>query len=450
MNKRAIINFLFIVSFPIYGIGTYISAVKSPSLGYIVSISAPLLIVAFYAIDLLYKRQFTIKINFTYLLMLVYIVSTCISLFIALGNGLPEATSSLTITKSLLLITPFHAFIIVVLYNKNNEDQLPRLTILSLSLLLLINLLGFFGLGLTNEVHSIEGRLNFPFLDGFYSGASLLAIINLLLLRYLNGAWTNPLKFFSLGAFFIFNMGLFFWINSRLAILILFLVFTLILFKAIRVKGLYALSMCTIPILLSSGMLLYGFLQLPGVSSVFQRVDVEDVTTFNGRSYIWQDAVDWLMYDQEGLWFGNGYKGHYFLGLLSDVAKLWNVKETHHLHLHSTSLEILVCQGVIFYSIFCLLLYKIYMFYKRKHQSSVEEGVFFPVVVFLLFILQVDTFLYDDGLGFVIFSLLASRAAITEKVDLKAGIQLKNYEVALPYSNRVFLAHSANGLSSNN
>lgn len=445
MNKRDIINFLFIASFPIHGIGTYISAVKSPSLGYMVSISAPLLIIVFYTIDLLYKRQFTIKLNVTYLLMLVYIVSACVSLFIALDKGLPEATSSLTITKSLLLIAPFHAFIIVVLYNKNNEDQIPRLAILSLSLLLLINLLGFFGLGLSNEVHSIEGRLNFPFLDGLYSGASLLAIINLLLLRYLNGAWTNPMKFFSLGIYFVFNLGLFFWINSRLAILILFLVFAFMLFKAIRVKGLFALSMWTIPILLSSGMLLYGFLKLPGMSSIFQRVDVVDVTTFNGRSYIWQDAVDWLMYDQEGLLFGNGYRGHYFLDLISYVAKLWNVKDIHHLHLHSTSLEILVCQGVIIYSLFCLLLYKVYMFYKRKHRNGVEEGVFFPVVVFLLFILQVDTFMYDDGLGFVIFSLLASRAAITRKVDLKAGVKLKNYDESLPYPNPVPFAQGASG-----
>jgi hypothetical protein len=417
MKKRDIINFFFLISLPIYGIGTYVSAAKSPSTGYLVSILPSACIIVFYLIDLIYKRSFNVKVNFTYWLMVIYTLSTCISLFRALNNGLPEATFSLTLTKSLLLLAPFQSFVIVALYNHGNEDALPRLTLISMSVLLIFNMVGFFGLGLTNEVHSIEGRLNFPFLDGFYSGASLLAITNIVLLRYLKvgEAWSNPLKFYPMVLFFVFNLFLFLGINSRLCTLILFLIFILMLFKVIRVKGLFAFTMWTIPILLTSGMLLYAIMKMPGMDSIFVRVDVEDVTTFNGRSYIWEDGMHWLEHDQEGLWFGNGYKGHYFLHLIDDVAERWNVKDVHHLHMHSTSMEILICQGVIMYALFCWLLYRVYMFYKRKHAAGEKLGYFFPAIVFLLFILQVDTFVYDDSLGFVLLTLMVSSVAVAQR-----------------------------------
>jgi hypothetical protein len=163
-------------------------------------------------------------------------------------------------------------------------------------------------------------------------------------------------------------------------------------------------------------------------------VDVEDVTTFNGRAFLWNDAMEWLLHDQQGLIWGNGYKGHYFLGLISDVAKLWNEKDVHHMHLHSTSMEILVSQGLIFFMVFAILLYHVYRYYRSKHQMEQEEGAFLPVVVFLLFILQVDTFLYLDNLGFVIFSLLVAKIAINEKkVADSEGIKLTKQNRVLDY-----------------
>ncbi len=422
MYKRDLINFLFIISFPMYGVGTYFSALKSPSAGYLISISPHLMILLVYSIDLLYYGEFGLRINAKYFLMLVFIVSSIASLFVALHKNLPESTLLLTVTKSLLLIVPFHSFIMVWLYN-DAKDSLLRLTLYSLSLLLAINLFGFFILGLSNGVHSIEGRINFPFLDGFYSGASLLAIINLFLLYFLKRTWNDPLRFASLASFFLVNLSFFFLINSRLTILVFVLVLALSLLGMIRLKGLFTFSMFTIPLLLSSGVLIYKVLQLPGLSSLLQRVDVEDVTTFNGRAFLWRDAMDWLLVDQQGLIWGNGYKGHYFLGLISDVAKLWNEKDIHHMHLHSTSMEILVCQGLVFFTIFVMLFYQVYSHYRERSRNDEEEGAFLPVVVFLLFIMQVDTFLYLDNLGFVIFSFLVARIVINKEVAEPAALK---------------------------
>jgi hypothetical protein len=411
VNKRDIINFLFILSFPVYGIGTFVSAF-SPSVGFLISASLHILIVTFYLIDIVYKRLFHLRLNVNYVLMLLFILSSIASIFIALYKNLPEATLRQTITRAVLLIIPFHAYIAVVLYN-DNKDTISKLTLISLSLLLAINLIGYFALGLTNATHSIEGRLNFPFLDAFYSGASLLAVINLILLDRLRKVWSNPIWFSALAAYLIFNLALFYIINSRLAILIFILIILLMLFGAIRVRGLYLASMFTLPILLSSGPILFDVLNNPAVASVIQRVDVEDVATFHGRSYLWKDAFDWLLYDQRGILFGNGYKGHYFLDLVPDVVKLWNEKESHHLHLHSTSLEILVCQGVIFFLLYCLIFYRVYIYFKQKHREGIEDGSFFPVTIFLLFIMQVDTFLYLDSMGPLLFALLVAQISIT-------------------------------------
>jgi hypothetical protein len=433
IDKRNIVNFLFIVSFPIYGIGSYISASVSPSLGYFISIAPHISIIIFYCIDLLYKKTFTIRLNINYLLILVFQLSCIASLFIALNNNLPEANLRLTIGRSILLIAPFHAFIIVALYNDRHADHMPRLTLLSLSLLLAINLVAHLGLGWINVFHSIEGRLSLPFFDGFYSGANTLAVINLILLYYLAKSWRNTLLFVSIAAYFTLNFVLFYLINSRLSMLIFLLVLLLIFSKLIRAKAIYLLSMFTVPILLSSGLLLYSILQHPLFVSLIQRVDIDDITTFNGRAFLWRDALDWLFYDQRGLLFGNGYKGHYFLDLIPDVVKLWNAENSHHLHLHSTSLETLVCQGVVFFILLCVIFYLTYRYYRRKHKEGNEQGAFFPVVVFLLFIMQVDTFVYLDSLGCVIFALLASKTVIKDPIKINTINHLNGIPV-LPYS----------------
>ena len=381
-----------------------------------VSISAHLLIILFYVIDILYKKEFRIRANRYYLLAWLYLITCVVSLFRALNNHLPEDNLTITVAKCVLLVAPLNAFVIVALYNP--ENRLPRLTFISLSLLLCINLIGFYGLGLSNETHSIEGRVNFPFLDGFYSGACVLSILSLMLIYYMSKCLNDPVRFFYLAAYLIFNLTLLFMINSRINILIFLFVAIILAFKVIeKTKGLFVGSLFTVPILLNSGLILYQILTLPFFISILKRVDVEDVTTFNGRAFIWRNAMNWLTDDQRGIFMGNGYKGHYFLDLISDVAKLWNsdVKDYHHMHLHSSSFEILVCQGIVGFVIFMILFYQLYAYYKKKYRDGEEQGVFFAVGVFLLFIMQVDMFVYLESTGTVIFSLLLSSALITHQ-----------------------------------
>jgi hypothetical protein len=424
MDKRDIINGLFILSFPVYGIGTFISASISPSAGYIASMSIHIMILVFYLIDLIYRRKIEFRLNKVYLAMLVYILSVIASLFIANAKGLPEMNTTMISIRSLLLLLPFHSFIAFTLYNEGHEEDIPMVVIKALSALLFINLFGYFALGLSNQQHSIEGRLNMPFFDGFYSGASVLAILNLLIAYRIRANKDRALESIMLTGFFIMNLALLYMINSRLALMIFLVLFMMLVVRLVALRGMYLVSLFLIPILLSSGLLLFQLVQLPGVADVMQRVDVEDVTTFNGRAFLWKDGLDWLIGSREGLWLGNGYKGHYFLGLITDVAELWNTDEVFHLHMHSTSLEVLICQGLISYVIFCGICFVVYRFYRKKYKEARMEGAFLAPVLYLLFILQVDTFVYVDGMGFVLLAVLVSRVSVTDKAKHTTAIEV--------------------------
>jgi hypothetical protein len=65
------------------------------------------------------------------------------------------------------------------------------------------------------------------------------------------------------------------------------------------------------------------------------------------------------------------------------------------------------------------------------------EGALLGPVLYLLFILQVDTFVYMDGLGFVIFAVLVSRISITETVKHTKGIEIPD-EIKYQFTPRVY------------
>src|SRR6185369_5213902 len=120
LNKRDIINFLFVASFPVFGFGTYIAGSRSPSGGFLVCISTHLLIILFSLIDIIYKKEFRPRINFYYFLNWMYLLTCIVSLFRALYNGLPEDNMAITLVKCVVFVAPINAFIFVVLYNDDN------------------------------------------------------------------------------------------------------------------------------------------------------------------------------------------------------------------------------------------------------------------------------------------------------------------------------------------
>ncbi|HEX6892640.1 MAG TPA: hypothetical protein VF141_18160, partial [Chryseolinea sp.] len=171
----------------------------------------------------------------------------------------------------------------------------------------------------------------------------------------------------------------------------------------------------TLPILLNIGIIIFYILSLPVFVALIQRVNLVDVTTFNGRSFLWQRAFDWMIFDQRGLLFGNGSSGHYFLHLIPDYAKKFGFTGEQNLHLHSTTLMTIVDQGIFGLAVLLFLCYHIFRHYRTEFQKNSPDGVFFAAVVFLVFVMQVDTFCYSESLGYVILCLLAARMSVDAK-----------------------------------
>jgi O-antigen ligase len=414
LDKRDIVNFFYTASFPLYGIGSFVAATINSPIGNSISVSAQIFILLFYCIDLLYKKQFKLRINGLFFLMILFQISSIIAYVVALNKKAPFLTELHSITRSAIILFPFYAFIAVCLYNEKDKSRLVGLTFKGLNILLFINVIGYYVFGLENGTHSIEGRLSLPFIDGMYSGACMIAVVNLMVFYYMKKALLtgDSYKFTYLTIYFLINLVLLFLVNSRLANLTFLFVFLLVLFNVLhRFKGLFLIGVFFVPLLLNLGLLLYQILTLPVFKVIMQRVDLKDVTTFNGRSFGWEQAIDWFLYDQTNVVFGNGYNGHYFLHLMAKIAKVWDVRETD-THLHSTSLSILVDQGIVGAVLILLITYRAYIYFKDQFATRSAEGALFAVMVFILIVMQVDMFVYRESAGWLILSLLAAFAAI--------------------------------------
>ncbi|MFZ1693188.1 MAG: hypothetical protein WAT74_08340, partial [Flavobacteriales bacterium] len=141
---------------------------------------------------------------------------------------------------------------------------------------------------------------------------------------------------------------------------------------------------------------------------ILGRVSKEDVTSFNGRSYIWEAIGDWLATDRTGILFGNGYKGHYALRLYDHVAVLWGTDHSYNIHSHSTFAEVLVSQGVLGVLLLYILFWKGFKHYRVEYLAGATQASVFAGLCYLLFIWQIDIFCYGTDLGHVIlFSMLA-------------------------------------------
>lgn len=420
MYKKDIINFLFVASFPVLGIGFFISGKYSPSVGSFVGVIPYILIIGFYLLDLLYTKEFNLKLNAGYFLFLAFIITTIVSFYISLNKNYPYFTSLVAWGKALVIVLPFHAFIAVSQYNDRKE--LPRLALLSLSLLIVVNMFGFFVLRLENATHSIEGRVNFPFLDSFYSGAGVLCLIALMLFYRMKENWVQPGKMTWLIIYLLVTLILIFFINSRLMILLFMMIFVLLIL-GVKSRLIFFVALFTLPILLNATKLIYDILSLPVFSSILQRVDMEDVMTFNGRSYLWENTIDWLLDDQRGLLFGNGFRGHYFLRLIDDIMVIWQVKP-YNSHLHSTALWVLVDQGLLGYLFFILILWRIFIYFRSELNKKNELSIFYPVALYMLFVVQFDAFGYLDNMGGTVLALLFSMTVVQS--DNNTNIQLNS------------------------
>ena len=416
--KHKLVNFLYLIGFPFYGIGNYVTFTNTFSVGVIFSVIPYLLILVIHFLDLIYKRRLTPMVNGVYWVTTAYIASLISSYWLGhlVFHSFPGLNPININAQSVMFLAPFNAALVVHMYNRSNERfDFAWLTLKSLILLIAVNFVGYVA-GIHNAVHGFEGRINLPFFIVMYDGAHVLSIINLMLLFYLKDYEKAPLRFILLALLYVVGLAMMVNINSRLSFmmfLVLSVLFALRLMKVLR--GVYAVSLFTMPLLTSFALLIYQVLSMPFFVAILQRVDKEDVTTFNGRTYIWGAVYDWLLEDRRGFFFGNGYHGQYRLRMLDFVADLWGDKHSYNLHMHSTFLEVVMDQGLVGLVLFYLVFWYGFDHFRKKYLADRLEAPLFAAFVYLLFIWQIDIFVSGMFIGFAILMCLMSAASISPR-----------------------------------
>lgn len=413
ISKRKIVNAIFLLSFPWYGVGTYVFVREGFSIGLGFCLIPFVLLILFHLLDLAYKGEYTSVVNKNFRLCLLAILSVDVSVLL----GLYYQSPILNPWNSALLIgmfsLPYLASVVVQVYNREDlEFDISRLFLKGLGLFLAVNLLGY-GAGLRNLLHSFAGRVSLPFTMGIYDGAHILAFMNLLMLGYMKDFRGRPMRFMFMLGIFVMNLGLMLSINSRLSFMVFMAIAVLFVTRAARAaRGLYAISLFTMPLLTSFALLIYAILSQPIFTTILDRVSKKDVTTFNGRTYIWEAALDWVMDDRRGLIFGNGYNGQYHLRMLEGVAKLWNESGSYRLHMHSAFLEVFVNQGLVGLFLMYAILWRGYQYYRKEYLDNTTLAPMFAGFAYLMFAWQIDIFGYGFYAGFLLLMMMMAPASV--------------------------------------
>ncbi len=407
ISKRTLINTLFLLGMPIYGIGFYVGMRQSLSQGMIFS-SLPFVgIILVHVVDMLYREQRRMVYGRVFWISLLALLSMCGGMWLAYLRGFPGYSVLNTSLQCVLILAPFFAALVVRIVNRDHpEFSLASVLFKGLLLLMALNFLGY-GAGMHNLVHSFPGRISLPFMRGLYDAAHLLSIICLMLLIMMRNMLQRPVVLMASFMLFLFSFAVMVNVNSRLSFMV-FLVLTILFITGVlrTARLVFPISLFTLPLLLSFALLIYEVLTLPVFEAVLNRVSKEDVTSFNGRSYLWYGGWDWLVGDRRGFFFGNGYNGQAYLGFMKKIGTLWGVEDWKFIHMHSTSLQIMLAQGVVGLVLFYWAFWYLYKHYRRVYVDGSPEAPLYGAVVYLLIVSQIDIFCYGIDLGVPLITMM--------------------------------------------
>jgi O-antigen ligase len=372
---------------------------------------------------MLYGQAPVIRVNKKFWLVMAALGSACLSIPMGLYYRSPTLTPLNGLFLVLLFLSPFLSSVVVQTYNevRGGQFNMARLILWGFLCYFIFNMIGI-GLGMRNRLHYFPGRINPPFSMGIYDAVHTFSMLSLMLLFELEGLRKNLLKWIVMVGIFLANLAVIMSINSRLSFMILFVLTILFVTRAVKaMRGLFTVSLFTMPIMMSFALLIYQILSLPFFTTILERVSKKDITTFNGRTYMWEAAWDWLLDDRRGLLLGNGYNGQYHLRLLENVARLWSEKRSYNLHLHSALLEILINQGVIG----ILLMYGVYWmgyrFYRNGYINQTSMAPLYAVFTYMMFAWQIDIVGFGYRSGFLLVFILMGPIVMKRNEELGAG-----------------------------
>ena len=417
MQKQRLINILFISSFSFFGVGRYLAHTFNFSVGYVFSLVPLLAILLFYLLDVLYQRKSLPHLHANYVWLLLLALAYAVSFIVALRHNQQGMNNINTSTLIFYTMVAAHATLVVQLYNDPQDERgsLAHLLYWGLTLMVLINIIGYVG-GLRNSGHAISGRISLPFAQGLYSMASTVAILNLLIIGKILKEKPRTYSLVLYISQFALNLFLIVGFNSRLSMLTFLLIAGLLIFKLWRPYPLiYVVSLFTLPLLLSFSELIYEIVQLPIFSELLKRVSYEDITNFNGRRYLWESGIDWFLTQGEGFWWGNGYRGYYTIDLFPELSASWG-KSALDVHPHSTMLTALVANGFLGTLPLLVILWLCLKHYVNQYRYQLPNASLLGVILYLLLILEIDSYVSVESLGFLLLFMLSADVIVHRRV----------------------------------
>ncbi len=109
ISKRDLINTLFVLGFPFYGVGFYMGMRVAFSAGQMFSIAPFLLIIIIHLIDLIYRGYAVRMVNGRYWLATAFLVSMTAGMWMAFFKGFPGFLLMNTLAQSIMFFAPFNA-----------------------------------------------------------------------------------------------------------------------------------------------------------------------------------------------------------------------------------------------------------------------------------------------------------------------------------------------------
>ncbi len=420
IEKKLAINFLVILIFPFLGMSTYLMPTVSPSFGLLVSFLPSMIIIIIFTIDTIYENRIVTNFTKVHFVFLLFLCTAAIAQFIAFKKGYPNLSMAVTISRILQLFTIYISFLIFNYYNKNDNKIQYTVLFTSLSVLLLLNVVGYFGIGLAAPFREIDGRINFPFSGGVYGANNIIIPLIFLLFYYLKKIkfTENPILKLALWLYLFMCFSFIFIINARLFILTLIIVLVIFFFKFEKLGNtITVISLFTLPFLISLRFFLPIVLSAPPFNILLQRVDVRGITTFNNRIYLWEPALEWLENLGQGVLFGNGYKGYYFIRLVEKNSYINPGFLSIDKHLHSATLEILLSQGIFGYTLFFIIFLILVNYYIYKSKDDLGYKSLYMIVLYIILVSHYDGNVAVFSLGFYILSYLYANVKPIPKLN---------------------------------
>jgi O-antigen ligase len=115
---------------------------------------------------------------------------------------------------------------------------------------------------------------------------------------------------------------------------------------------------------------------------------------------------------------------------MDHIAVMWETDQPFDIHMHSTFLQVLIGQGVLGYVLMCLCMWHAYSRFRAHYLAGTNAAPLYAAVVYMLFIWQIDIFMYGMEIGNALFFCVLAYFALDDRYVTRNQPMLGNQAMA--------------------